>query len=51
MEYNNNNPDGEDWRQLPLNTSFSNMLPEGGLPELLNPDYIKDLIKEDITDL
>ncbi|CAH8557661.1 unnamed protein product [Heterobilharzia americana] len=46
-----NNPDGEDWRQLPVNTSFTNMLSEGDLPELFNPDYIEDLIKEDITDL
>ncbi|CAH8499352.1 unnamed protein product [Schistosoma turkestanicum] len=46
-----NNTDGQDWRQLPLNTSFSSMLSESGLPELFNPDYIKDLIKEDVTDL
>ncbi|XP_018651163.1 hypothetical protein Smp_123580 [Schistosoma mansoni] len=48
-KYNNN--DGQDWRQLPLNTSFSSMLSESGLPELFSSDYIKDLIEEDVTDL
>ncbi|KAK4471254.1 hypothetical protein MN116_004699 [Schistosoma mekongi] len=51
LEYNNTTTDGQDWRQLPLNISFSSMLSESGLPELFNPDYIKDLIREDITDL
>ncbi|TNN21337.1 Aryl hydrocarbon receptor nuclear translocator [Schistosoma japonicum] len=51
LEYSNTTTDGQDWRQLPLNISFSSMLSESGLPELFNPDYIKDLIKEDITDL
>lgn len=49
LKYNNN--DGQDWRQLPLNTSFSSMFSESGLPELFSSDYIKDLIEEDVTDL
>ncbi|VEL28616.1 unnamed protein product [Protopolystoma xenopodis] len=42
----------EDLLDLPENSSFGNLLAQNDLSEdLFRPDYLSDLIKEDVTDI